>query len=495
MYLTDLLGIYDGDKNPEITGVTQDSRAVHEGCLFVAVKGAKSDGHDFVQSAILQGAAAIVVARGFVVADAPPNVVVVEVDDTRVALSNAAAAFYPNQPEHIVAITGTNGKTSVAHFVQQLWSAQGHKAVSLGTLGVHGDGVEKAGKLTTPDTVGLHFELSELAAAGITHLAMEASSHGIEQHRLDGVRVQAAGFTNLSRDHLDYHGTMEHYLAAKAGLFTRILPDDGVAVINADTDEGKKLLAQAQERGLVTVSYGFNGEAIQILHLAPTHDGQEITIKVAGQRHHLKLPLVGGFQVMNALCALGLLMADNLNDAAYAEKLVLALGHLNGAPGRLQHVEGHPYGSVYVDYAHTPDALENVLKALRVHTAGKLYCIAGCGGDRDAGKRPIMGALANDLADVAVITDDNPRTEDAASIRAQMMAAAPKAKEIGDRAEAISWAINDMNDGDVLVIAGKGHEQGQIIGDTVLPFDDAAQAAKAMGLLQEKVRAKGNVNA
>ena len=492
MYLTDLVKTYSGENNPQITDVTQDSRAVKAGSLFVAIRGTAHDGHDFVGAAIAQGAAAVIVDESYSdKPDAKNETVVISVPDTRIALSNAAAAFYKAQHAHIVAVTGTNGKTSVAHFVQQLWAAQGHKAVSIGTLGVHGGGIEKSGKLTTPDTVGLHAELSALADAGITHLAMEASSHGIEQHRLDGVCLKAAGFTNLSRDHLDYHGTMEAYLAAKAGLFTRILLDDGVAVINADTDEGQKLLRQAQARGLVTISYGFNGQAIQILDLTPVHDGQEITIKVAGQRHHLKLPLVGGFQVMNVLCALGLLMADNLNDAVYAEKLVLALGHLQGAPGRLQLITGHPHGAVYVDYAHTPDALENVLKALRVHTAGKLFCIVGCGGDRDAGKRPIMGGIANDLADIAVITDDNPRTEDAASIRAQMMAAAPKATEIGDRAVAIAWAVNEMKNGDVLVIAGKGHEQGQIVGDTVLPFDDAMQAQNAIELLQGKDRAKG----
>ena len=489
MYLTDILGVYEGDRNPEITNVTQDSRTVTAGSLFVAIEGAQSDGHDFVAKAIESGAAAVVVAQGFEVADAG-DCTVVHVENTRAALSIAAANFYPAQPAHIVAVTGTNGKTSVVHFVQQLWSAQGHKAVSLGTLGVHGDGVDVAGKLTTPDTVGLHKTLSELAGKGIDHLAMEASSHGIAQHRLDGVKLRAAGFTNLSRDHLDYHGDMDHYFAAKARLFNDILPADGTAVVNADTDEGQKLIALCEARGLTVISYGHKGKDIKVENVTPTHDGQDVDLTVSGQRHHLKLPLVGGFQVMNALCALGLCMAD-APDVEVAD-WIAALAQLQGAPGRLQLVCGHPYGAVYVDYAHTPDALENVLHALRRHVTGKLYCIVGCGGDRDAGKRPIMGKIANDLAEVAIITDDNPRSEDPAAIRKHMMGDAPKAREIGDRAEAIKWAINDMADGDILVIAGKGHEQGQIVGDEVLPFDDAAQAAKEIDLMGKgNDRAKG----
>lgn len=483
MYLTDLLGVYEGAHNPEITNVTQDSRAVRAGSLFVAIKGVKSDGHDFVATAIENGAAAVVVAQGFDVADAV-DCAVVHVENTRAALSMAAAHFYPAQPVHIVAITGTNGKTSVAHFVRQLWTAQGCKAASLGTLGVHGDGVDVAGKLTTPDTVGLHKTLSDLAGKGIDHLAMEASSHGIEQHRLDGVKLRAAGFTNLSRDHLDYHGDMDRYFAAKARLFTEILPADGAAVVNADTEYGQKLMAQCKAHGIRVISYGHEGTDIKVDYITPTHDGQDIHITVSGQRHHLKLPLVGGFQVMNALCALGLCLADDGD--VRVERWLAALVGLQGAPGRLQLVEGHPYGAVYVDYAHTPDALDNVLRALRSHVDGKLYCIVGCGGDRDAGKRPIMGRIANDLADVAIITDDNPRSEAPAAIRTQMMEDAPEAREIGDRAEAIKWAINDMADGDILVIAGKGHEQGQIVGDEVLPFDDAAQAAKEIGLIGQR---------
>lgn len=491
MYLTDVLKSYRGGANPLITDVTQDSRAVAGGSLFVAIRGAKTDGHDYAAEAARKGAAAIVVEKGSRLFK-PHNSVVIEVEDTRAALSEAAAGFYEDQPAHIIAVTGTNGKTSVAHFVRQIWEALGHKAVSLGTLGVHGFGVDKSGALTTPDTVGLHRELSTLALNGVDHLVMEASSHGIEQRRLDSVRLKVAGFTNLTQDHLDYHKNMEDYFKAKARLFTELLPKGGTAVINADSKEGQKLLKLCEKRGLKILSYGFKGSDIKIDKIEPAPHGQDITFTVTGQTHHLELPLVGAFQVMNALCAMGLVLADapRIN----VKKIIKALSHLEGAAGRLEPVEGHPRGAVYVDYAHTPDALEHVLKALRPHTQGRLFCIVGCGGDRDKGKRPLMGALANDLADVAIITDDNPRTEDAAAIRKQMMKDAPKAREIGDRALAISIAVNEMQEGDVLVIAGKGHEQGQIIGDTVVPFDDATQAQNAIGLLlgnETDDRAKG----
>jgi len=338
------------------------------------------------------------------------------------------------------------------------------KAASLGTLGVRG-AVTKDGAMTTPDAVTLHKELAELADIGVTHLAMEASSHGLEQHRLDGVQLRAAGFTNLTRDHLDYHGTMEEYLSAKARLFD-LLPPDGIAVLNADVPEFDVLKARCGTRKIV--SYGVNGRELRLMSRAPVPHGQNVTLEIFGIRHDLTLPLVGSYMAMNALCAFGL--------AQIAEPG--ALLKLQGAPGRLQYVGGHPKGAaVYVDYAHTPDALERVLEALRPHTQKRLICIFGCGGDRDPGKRPIMGEIAANDSDLAIITDDNPRSENPATIRAAIReGAGPDAKEIGDRREAIQWAIEELQAGDVLVIAGKGHEHGQIFADRTDPFDDVEEA-------------------
>lgn len=469
MRLTDLIPSYGGALNPEIRGLTADSRQVKPGWLFAALEGVKTDGRSYIADAVKNGAAAVLSKTA-----ADVNVPIIEVSDPHRELALAAARFYRRQPETIVAITGTNGKTSTAHFVRQLWQAAGYKAASLGTLGIHGDGIDRDGSMTTPDAVALHAQLAELAGLGIDHLAMEASSHGLDQKRLDGVNVKAAGFTNLTLDHLDYHGDMERYGAAKRRLFSDILVD-GIAVLNADVPEFESFKTACGKRKII--SYGRKGQQLRLNSLKPVADGQMMALTVDGVDYNIHLRLVGAFMAMNALCALGLAMAVANDDIDYIEKL----SGLTGAPGRLQLVSGHPKGAVYVDYAHTPDALDNVLTALRPHTEKRLIVVAGCGGDRDRTKRPLMGRIAADKADIAIITDDNPRSEDPASIRAAMMqGAGAKAVEIGDRHEAIQRAVGMVGDGDVLVIAGKGHEQGQTIGSKTFPFNDVDEARKAI---------------
>lgn len=457
--------------DPQITGLTQDSRAVQPGWLFAALPGTKQDGRDYIDDAVKRGAAAVLAPRDTQVSGSVP---VLRSDNPRHDLSLIAAAFYKAQPGMIAAVTGTNGKTSTAHFTQQLWQAAGHSSASMGTLGICGT-VSKDGSMTTPDPITLHKNLSEMVSAGITHLAMEASSHGLVQHRLDGVHIKAAGFTNLTRDHLDYHGTMDEYLAAKSRLFD-LLPDDGVAVLNADVPEFESLKTRCASRRVI--SYGTQGRDLKLVDRKIVPHGQEVSVEIFGTRHNVILPLVGSFMVMNALCAYGM---AQITDPGALEKL-------QGAPGRLQFIGGHPDGAaVYVDYAHTPDALARVLEALRPHTQGRLICVFGCGGDRDTGKRPVMGKIAASDSDLAIITDDNPRTEDAAKIRSDIrVGAGPDAKEIGDRREAIQWAISQLQPGDVLVIAGKGHERGQIFADHTDHFDDVEEATLAIKHLTGK---------
>ncbi len=481
MKLSELVPGYAGTPDPEITALAADSRQVKRGALFAAMPGNRADGRAFIDMAAHNGAAAVLAVPG---TNVPDGVVLIADENPRYALAQIAARFYKRQPAQIVAVTGTNGKTSTVYFTQQLWEALGIKAVSLGTLGIRGAGLMHGGSMTTPDPITLHAQLADLASSGFEHVAMEASSHGLAQHRLDALKLRAAGFTNLTRDHLDYHPTMEDYLAAKARLFTDVLADDGVAVINADIPEFAHLRSLCRMRVL---SFGRGGD-IKLVSREPLPQGQALHLSVGGKDYKFTLPLVGAFQAMNALCALGLVMAEAPDDVARNDKLIDALSRLQGAPGRLQLVPGHVAGgAVYVDYAHTPDALENVIAALRPHTAGKLYCLFGCGGDRDPGKRPIMGRIAAEQADVAIVTDDNPRTEDAAKIRAAVMdGTSGKAREIGDRRKAIHEIVSLLREGDVLVIAGKGHEQGQIIGDRVEPFDDVAEAANAIAHLKGK---------
>ena len=476
MQLTDLLN----DKNAfGIEGVTSDSRQVKENYLFAALPGSTSDGSDYIEDAIRHGARYILAQEGVSLPAVHDGgeVTFINVENTRQAFAKIAAKFYKLQPQNIVAVTGTSGKTSVVSFVQQIWHLSGiKKCASLGTLGVRGPGMRRYGSLTTPDTQSLHADLADMASAGIDYLAMEASSHGLDQYRLDGVKISAAAYTNLSRDHLDYHKDMEEYFQAKTRLFSEVMEKGKTAVINADDEYAPRLIEICRAANHKIVTYGQSGETIKLLSRDPKPDGQDIVFSVDDNEFSITLPLVGDFQVMNALCALGLVLSQDNDPHKYAP----LLEQLRGVPGRLQLVSGHPRGAVYVDYAHKPAALETVLKTLKPHTEGELVCVFGCGGNRDPGKRPMMGKIATEYADKVIVTDDNPRYEEADKIRAQIMEAAEGAVEIADRAEAIQKAVKELEQGDVLVVAGKGHEQGQIIGEVVHDFDDVEEVKKAI---------------
>ncbi len=466
----------DFEIDPEITGVTADSRQVRPGYLFAALPGAKADGRSFIHAALRAGAAAVLADNDVDVPAAP----VVHAADLRRAYALAAAAFWGEQPRVCVAVTGTNGKTSVAAFCRQIFGRLGHSAASMGTLGVRaGDEQLTPPGLTTPDAGDVARLLADLAQRGVSHLALEASSHGVDQRRLDGVRLTAAGFLNLTQDHLDYHGDMDAYLRAKLRLFETLLPRAGTAVINADSDAFGAVAATATLSGHTLFTVGETGQDLQLIGRAPTAAGQRLSILADGRTDDSDRPLVGACQAANALVAAGLCIAAGEK----VEDVLAALQYIEGAPGRLQRVGTGPNGGeAYVDYAHTPDGLETVLKALRPHAAGRLIVVFGAGGDRDRGKRPMMGEIAARLADVAIVTDDNPRSEDPAAIRAAILAAAPGAREVGDRKAAIAEAVALLEAGDVLVVAGKGHEQGQTVGDVVHPFDDVAETAAALGL-------------
>ncbi len=461
-----------------LKGVSSDSRKVKEGFLFAALQGSKMAGTKFIEDAIHHGATHIVVQVGTQMPEGVPDTIkVIEVTTPRKAFAKIAAAFYQLQPTKIAAVTGTSGKTSTVSFVQQLWHLSGiKKCASLGTLGVRGPGLRKYSGLTTPDTQTLHADIADLAATGIEHLAIEASSHGLDQYRLDGLDIRVAAYTNLSRDHLDYHATMDDYFDAKSRLFSEVIEEGSTAVINADDEYADKLIEICKQAGHTIFTYGYKGDTLKLVRREAKPTGQEIVINAFGEDYTLVLPLVGEFQVMNALCALGMVLAYD-NDPA---KYIPLLSQLRGVAGRLQLVSGHPKGAVYIDYAHKPAALETILKTLRPHTQNKLVCVFGCGGNRDVGKRALMGDISSRLADVTIVTDDNPRYEEADDIRAQIMEAAPNALEIGDRAQAIQKAITNLSEGDILVIAGKGHEQGQIVGEEVLKFDDVDEAKKAI---------------
>jgi UDP-N-acetylmuramoyl-L-alanyl-D-glutamate--2,6-diaminopimelate ligase len=457
-----------------IGGVATDSRRVKPGDLFVAVTGTHADGLAYVQAAVEAGAVAVMAER--MPQGLPTDIAVVVVKAVRPALAQVAARFYPQQPATIAAVTGTSGKTSVAAFTRQIWSALGHAAASIGTIGVVAPSGEVYGSLTTPDPVDLHRTLDQLAREGVTHLALEASSHGLDQHRLDGVHIQAAAFTNLSHDHLDYHGTRESYLAAKLRLFDELMPSDGAAVVATDGDAAEDVIAAARRRGLAVLTVGRRGDAIRLIQAEIDGFSQTLEIEHQGSRLRVRLPLVGAFQVENALVAAGLAIAGGGDpDAVFS-----SLEGLKGAKGRLELV-GHRRGApVFIDYAHKPDALAQTLDALRPYASRQLVVVFGAGGDRDRNKRPMMGAIAAAKADRVIVTDDNPRSEPPAAIRAEILAAVPRALEIGDRAEAIRFAIAGLEAGDVLVIAGKGHESGQIVGDKVLPFTDHEAVAAAL---------------
>ena len=466
-----------GLNDPEIVGLTADSRNVQSGFLFAALPGTKQDGRGFAAEAIVRGAVAILTDKPVALALPPEQrdrVCIVTDPNPSRRLVLLASRFYERQPRTIAAVTGTNGKTSVVHFTREIWTALGHPAASLGTLGIVTARESRPGALTTPDPVALHRDLAGLAKQGIDHVAIEASSHGLHQYRLDGVSVAAAAFTNLTRDHLDYHGNMAHYRAAKQRLFSALLTSGGSAVLNRDSVEFERLDELCRDGSHPVIGYGTDPEAdLRLVAREPRVDRQFLVLEVFGRRHGLVLPLAGEFQAMNALAALGLAIATGSPVPA----ATAALTGLTGVPGRLQFVAGHEDGgAIVVDYAHTPDALATVLTALRPHTLGRLAVLFGCGGDRDAGKRPLMGEVATRLADRVYVTDDNPRTEPPGEIRRAILEAAPSAIEIGDRREAIAAAIAELAAGDLLVIAGKGHETGQIIGIETYPFDDAAIA-------------------
>lgn len=465
----------------EISGLTADSRQVGAGYLFAALPGSRADGRDFIPQALEKGAAAVLAPEGTRLPETTRPVALITDANPRRRLALLAARFYGCQPETVAAVTGTNGKTSVATFTRQIWQALGHDAASLGTLGLQPPRADAPASLTTPDPVELHRCLATLTRDHIDHVVLEASSHGLDQSRLDGIRVSAAAFTNLTRDHLDYHGTMEAYLAAKLRLFTGLLQEGGAAVVNIDDPAGADVVAACRARGVRLITYGKDEAAeLRLIAQQPTATGQNLKITVFGKAFDVALPVAGAFQADNALAALGLVLAGG----ADTDKAVKALEQVSGVPGRVELVGATPAGGhVYVDYAHTPDALETVLKALRPHTENRLFVIIGCGGDRDPGKRPMMGRIAVTLADEAIITDDNPRSEDPAGIRQEMLAEAPGAQEIGDRGAAIATAVAALGPGDVLVIAGKGHETGQIVGGQVLPFDDREIARTAISKL------------
>lgn len=456
-----------------VAGLAVDSRAVKPGDVFFALAGAKTDGARFIDQAIASGAVAIVSDR------TPENdnrVPFIAVSNPRRALALAAARLYPRQPETIAAVTGTSGKTSVAVFTRQIWQQFGLAAASIGTIGLVSPKRTIYGSLTTPDPIALHRSLDEIAGEGVTHLAFEASSHGLDQHRLDGVRVNAGAFTNLSRDHMDYHPTVEHYLAAKLRLFTDLVGDGGAAVIAADHDHAQAVIDAARARKLRILTVGRKGDGIKLRDAQVDGFAQRLTLEHEGKRYQVRLPLVGEFQIENAMVAAGLVVATGGDPA----RVFAALENLQGAPGRLELVGERNGAPVFVDYAHKPDALAKALEALRPYTRRKLVVVFGAGGDRDAGKRPLMGAIAAENADTVIVTDDNPRSENPAAIRAAIMAAAAGATDIADRAEAIRMAVAGLQQGDALLIAGKGHETGQIVGDKVLPFSDHEAAVAAL---------------
>ena len=461
----------------EITGLTDDSRKVQPGMLFACIRGERFDGHTAAKDVLERGAAAVLADHDLGLGDRQ-----ILTEDTRALYGKLCAAWFghPERKMRFIGVTGTNGKTSIADFTRQLMKKLGYSAASIGTVGVVSDVAENAETLTTPDSVTLHRILRDLAVRGVDYVSLEASSIGIEQYRLDGLKIKAAGFTNFTQDHLDYHLTMENYLKAKEELFSRVMETDGTAVLNADIPEFAELAEICRRRGIKVMSYGRNGSDLKILSRVPHAEGQTLETEIEGRPYRLELPLIGEFQAMNVLCAVGMVIAMH----GFSGKIIDSLPHLKGAPGRLDLAGRLANGAaVYVDYAHTPDALENVLKTMRHHTAGKLWVVFGCGGDRDKLKRPIMGRIARELADRAVVTDDNPRTEDAAEIRRQILCECPDAAEIGDRVEAINYAVSRLGEGDMLVIAGKGHENGQKIGDRIIPMNDLEEAAKAIARL------------
>lgn len=476
MTLADLLDsalVQPGFDAIEVTDITLDSRKAGPGCVFAALPGVKVHGRQFAASAVERGAVAVI-------SDAPIDgveVPVIAVDDPAALFSFMAAKVFPGQPEHVVAVTGTNGKSSTVEFLRQIWVKAGIDGASLGTLGVTRGHEREVTGYTTPDAAALQKALSALAGEGVTHLAMEASSHGLKQRRMEAVNLKIAGFSNLTQDHLDYHPDFEDYFRSKQRLFTERLPVNGTAVINIDGEWGVKIAQSTRARGVKTLTIGWRGEDLQLLEVVPRPASQSVAFNWAGETIRMDMPLVGEFQVLNAILAAAIAFEEGLD----RDLVVAALESLEGVAGRLEKVgETTDAAPVLVDYAHTPDGLDKLIRAARPHTRGRILVVFGCGGDRDPDKRSKMGAIAEQLADLVIVTDDNPRSEDPADIRRAVMAGCPGATEIADREEAIFHAVSQLREGDCLLIAGKGHETGQTVGDVVHPFDDREVGARAL---------------
>ncbi len=461
------------EPDPEIIGVTSNSKEVHTGFLFAALLGSNFDGSQFISEAIARGAVAILINASSDVFSKPMQVHTISTDNPRRLFALISAKLHGKQPDFIAAVTGTNGKTSVVEFTRQLWIMNGINSASLGTLGVVANNLELQSELTSPDPVSLHTNLNALSQSGVTNLAIEASSHGLDQSRLDGVSIQSAAFTNLSQDHLDYHVDEASYFLSKARLFSELLAETGVAVLNADSPYFSELRHICTGRKISISSYGYSTHAtMRVLNITPYLSGQHVELEVNGVIFEIHLSLIGEFQLFNVLAALGLVSAEEGSEVInYLENL----DKIKGVPGRLEHIGTHPTGApIVVDYAHTPDALKNILVSLRPHVKGKLVCVFGAGGDRDKEKRPFMGKVASVLADITIVTDDNPRSESPMVIREEIMKGCPSAQNVGGRSEAISLGLSNLSDGDLLVIAGKGHETRQEIAGTTIPFNDAA---------------------
>jgi UDP-N-acetylmuramoyl-L-alanyl-D-glutamate--2,6-diaminopimelate ligase len=489
MRLSELMNGNGATHEVDILGLSADSREVKPGYLFAALSGSLEDGADFIDDAIRHGAVAVL-AQPEVASRCTQNAVRRDVEvvpdfNPRRRLAQMAARFYPAQPETVVAVTGTNGKTSVVSFARQIWEHLGYRAASLGTAGITGSHLDVRLSHTTPEPIELHRLIDSMATEGVDHLAIEASSHGLDQYRLDGVRVTAAAFTNLTRDHLDYHRNADSYLYAKLRLFGEVMAPGGIAVLNADDPAYADFEDICWARGHRIVSVGAKGSDLQLVKRAPGDDFQQLAIVWRGTRYAVKLPLIGDFQVSNALVAAALVLSNGADTAQVFD----ALEHLAGPPGRMELVARRVSGArVFVDYAHTPDALDRLLRALRPFASGELSVIFGCGGDRDIGKRPQMGRIASELADRVIITDDNPRNEEPQNIRRQISAAAPGAMDISDRAQAIRVGVSRLSTGDILVVAGKGHESGQIVHGVFNPFDDAQEVRDAIAELEENIK-------
>ena len=457
--------------DPHIEGLTADSRAVSRGFLFAALSGVNTDGAKYIPQAEQSGAVAILAKPG-----ATSNLPIIVDAEPRRRLAQMAARYYPRQPEIIAGVTGTNGKTSTARFAAHLWALLGVHSGSIGTLGAESANFTRPLVHTTPDPVTLHETIDSMVRAGVTHLAMEVSSHGITQHRADAVHFRIAAFTNITQDHLDYHASFEEYFAVKGRLFTDLLANNGIAVINMDGEGAENIVSLARERGVATIQTGAKGRDLRLLGCTPHLGGLTLEVETHGKAYRVDTPLIGSFQAENVLLAAGIVIAGGER----ANDVVQMLGGIVGAPGRMQFVCEASGGGVFVDYAHSPDAVATALQAIRPHSTGRVIAIVGAGGDRDKTKRPLMGAAAKQHADIVIVTDDNPRTEDPAAIRAAVLKGCPGAKEIGERAEAITAGVAQLRKGDVLLIMGKGHEAGQQVGDQLLPFDDASVALEVV---------------